>query len=677
VKTQKIIAVIMILASSILSGIVVKDMAYPGILCMLGLIGLQRKFTWDIKPQRRIISTLLPFLLLIIFALQYRFSDTAGSTRFNPTAIMAWQTITRYFLALMILVLFLGAPHRLPASLGLYHLAITICAGQILLLDGSDAVYRPLELASVVLVALYVTSMHLTHETNTPSDAKARTVLGYASAVALIVTLNIGWVLGSILYRHQGQLVMLGAWFWGQENVVLSGRDTEGMVGFSSSGKLSNLLLVKNDQENLSALHIDCDECPGYLRARAFDNYLPRKSEWMDLYEGELRHSQQNSPFGLGGRGHAFRLKRVDQARCRQMTIHHRQRFADVMFTPLGTTSLAASFDTLMYDDDHIVWRRHSRTNLDYHLWYNRALYRDPPRGRRLLKTPKNLDPGIKQLADDIFSECETSVDKIKAVIQYFRANYTYSLAMDIPEGQEKLTAFLLDESSGYCEYFASGAAMLLRFGGVPTRYVTGFVVTEKDPLTRAWVAKNENAHAWVEAWNAEERQWELVEATPQEELASSALDDDLNAAGSRFVLLRQFLDAFYLYGFAGPVVWLFEHNSLLMTVSALFLLLVLVTVIVRRRLAKHRHPETHPPQVLRLHLMLRRADLFLKKRGLIRYENETLQAFAWRVQDGSSGPEPEPDVAQWYMDYAGIRYCREISPEHIQMLSQDLKRLM
>ena len=74
---------------------------------------------------------------------------------------------------------------------------------------------------------------------------------------------------------------------------------------------------------------------------------------------------------------------------------------------------------------------------------------------------------------------------------------------------------------------------------------------------------------------------------------------------------------------------------------------------------------------------MLRRADLFLKKRGLIRHESETLHAFAQRLQDGSSDPRPGPDMAQWYLDYAGIRYCREISAEHVQRLSHGLKRLV
>jgi len=673
VNIQKIIAVSMILASSVLSGLVMEDnidIAYPGILCMLGLIGLQRKFTWDIKPQRRIISTLLPFLLLIIFALQYRF----GATRFNPTAAMAWQTITRYFLALMILVLFLGTPHKLPASLGLYHLANTICAGQLLLLEGLDAVYRPLELASVVLVALYFTSMNLTRETNSPSGAKPRIVLCYASGVALLVTLNIGWVLGSVLYRHQSRLDMFSAWFWGQENVMLSSGQAESMIGFSGSGKLSNLLRVKQDQDNLQALLIDCDECPKYLRAKAFGQYLRSDSSWVDQDDGDPRTSQHSSILGR----HTFPLNSIDPSKCREMTVYHKQRYRNVMFTPLGTASLAGSFPMLMYDDDHIVWTQHNRPNLEYDLWFNRALYRRPPQGQQkliMLETPDRLDPRVQQLAQDIFAGCETSADKIRAVKDHFRDKYTYSLAIDIPKGQDKLEAFLLNETSGYCEYFASGATMLLRFGGVPARYVTGFLVTETDPTTRRWVAKNENAHAWVEAWNAEQRQWEIVEATPQEDLVSAVLDDDGNAVGSRFILLRQFLDAFYLYGFAGPVVWLFEHNSLLIMVPASFLLLVLVTVLVRRHYAKQRHAKAHHPQVLRLHHMLHRADLFLKKRGLIRSESETLHAFARRLQDGAS--DPGPDLAQWYLDYAGIRYCREISAEHVQSLSHGLKRLV
>ena len=54
-KTKKSIAIIMLLTSSVLTAFASRDIAYPAILCILGLLGLQRRFTWDIKPERRVI----------------------------------------------------------------------------------------------------------------------------------------------------------------------------------------------------------------------------------------------------------------------------------------------------------------------------------------------------------------------------------------------------------------------------------------------------------------------------------------------------------------------------------------------------------------------------------------------------------------------------------------------
>jgi len=77
-RTQKTIAVTMILASSVLTALVTGDIAYPAILCMLGLLGLQRRFTWDIKPEKRVITSLLLLLLAIMFAMHYRYGNAAS-----------------------------------------------------------------------------------------------------------------------------------------------------------------------------------------------------------------------------------------------------------------------------------------------------------------------------------------------------------------------------------------------------------------------------------------------------------------------------------------------------------------------------------------------------------------------------------------------------------------------
>ncbi len=107
-KMQKTIAIIMLLTSSVLTALVSGDIAYPAILCMLGLLGLQRRFTWDFKPERSVITSLLLLLLAILFSIHYHYASSPGRLAYVKSAAVAWQTIARYFLASMFLILFIG-----------------------------------------------------------------------------------------------------------------------------------------------------------------------------------------------------------------------------------------------------------------------------------------------------------------------------------------------------------------------------------------------------------------------------------------------------------------------------------------------------------------------------------------------------------------------------------------
>ena len=87
---------------------------------------------------------------------------------------------------------------------------------------------------------------------------------------------------------------------------------------------------------------------------------------------------------------------------------------------------------------------------------------------------------------------------------------------MTVPRDVEPLSHFLLERIPAHCEFFASGAVALLRYQGVPCRYVTGYVVTElESEYGDYWIARNRNAHAWVEAYDDENNQWVIVEPTP------------------------------------------------------------------------------------------------------------------------------------------------------------------
>ena len=53
---------------------------------------------------------------------------------------------------------------------------------------------------------------------------------------------------------------------------------------------------------------------------------------------------------------------------------------------------------------------------------------------------------------------------------------------------------------AGYCQYYASTMAILLREAGIPTRYVQGFLPNERSSDGRE-IVHNSSAHAWVEVY--------------------------------------------------------------------------------------------------------------------------------------------------------------------------------
>ena len=80
------------------------------------------------------------------------------------------------------------------------------------------------------------------------------------------------------------------------------------------------------------------------------------------------------------------------------------------------------------------------------------------------------------------------------------------------PEGEDYVTWFLTESRRGYCMHFASAATLLLRWMGIPARYVAGYVADV--PASGHARVPDSAAHAWVEVY-IEGYGWEPVEVTP------------------------------------------------------------------------------------------------------------------------------------------------------------------
>ncbi len=85
---------------------------------------------------------------------------------------------------------------------------------------------------------------------------------------------------------------------------------------------------------------------------------------------------------------------------------------------------------------------------------------------------------------------------------------------------------FLTEQRSAHCELFASATALILRGAGVPTRYVTGIICNEPHPSGKYFIARYGNAHAWVEAYDRQNKRWVMVDTTPPSVTTATARPD-------------------------------------------------------------------------------------------------------------------------------------------------------
>ena len=120
----------------------------------------------------------------------------------------------------------------------------------------------------------------------------------------------------------------------------------------------------------------------------------------------------------------------------------------------------------------------------------------------RYLQMPDTLTPQTLDLAAQLTAGHANPYDKAIAVRDYLRVNVDYNDQIAAaPEGVDPIHYTLFDLKEGYCTYYASAMAMMLRSQGVPSRVVSGYALGEYDPTARNYRVRAVNAHTWVEVY--------------------------------------------------------------------------------------------------------------------------------------------------------------------------------
>lgn len=279
---------------------------------------------------------------------------------------------------------------------------------------------------------------------------------------------------------------------------------------------------------------------------------------------------------------------------------------------------------------------------------------------RRTRESERTLPRGFDGALDSAFAQAQATGsppgEAIRRIDSWLSTAFRYSLQPREHPAEDPLRTFLR-EREGYCEHFATLAALLARKAGIPSRVVTGYAHPERE--AGAWIYRRSHAHAWVEL-NFPGRGWVTWDPTP-------------SSAGERRPrgLLRRWSDA------AGTIATSWAHllrdgawrialgdrmeratasleSSRVPKVAALAALLFLGALAWRRRAAAGRGGLDHWKRDLA------KAEARLRREGHVRDRGETVGAFLQRLPTSSHGPS-----RRFLDDYQRLRWSiPERAPE-------------
>jgi len=252
-----------------------------------------------------------------------------------------------------------------------------------------------------------------------------------------------------------------------------------------------------------------------YMRGIAFDTY--RRGHWLPtLLDRPLKMVPFNTPDVAGYQIHIIKYAQLE----------------NLLFTPLETANVVADSDIVWSPEYGGPLESSSNNVMSYRIFLapqgSTGIWTapTPAQRERMLRVPPEVDPGVRQLADEIGRHALYDIDKIRQVKYYLLTNYQYSTTI-YPGFGDPVSNFLLKKKSAHCEYFASSATILLRCMGIPARYVVGYYAHEHE-FDGGIVIRQRDAHAWAEAW-VDDVGWITVETTPSNGRPDSRMRNPLS----------------------------------------------------------------------------------------------------------------------------------------------------
>ncbi len=550
---------------------------------------------------------------------------------------------------------------------------ILVCAGTFDGTTDNKTIYLVAVMLYVVLGAIYLDTC--VQRDRPVASHKARRTLPTAGLLVLTIGLTQAGMYGMDRLRpHLDQV-------W-TRLLLAAATPRAQRISFASHPVLGSIAGLKTNNPERIALRVYTQHGSVYLRGAVYDSFL--RGEWhvgkhehylhrmgsrFEKTLGPMPFFPQDLPSPRVGEN-VFEIRPVNARHFAAMDICPDPDRGGGIFIPPGISHLQLRSNFVTVNEHGIVTEMSSETvSRDYRCYVPQVSNPEPISTllEPMMLSSFGMSPTVRKIADEVFAGQETFDEKCQAVERYFHDNYQYSLGIQIPPRRDPLDYFFKDRPAAHCEYFATGAVILLRQAGIPCRYVTGFVTSEWNPLGEYWISRDKDAHAWAEAYDPQ-RGWVIVEATPSDGVPADEssyvkrVADFFKNLGEMLRHPNPDVRAQVWWGLLqSPLGWLAIAAGFAWFV---WFLLRLVRWALREVAEWQRVPVD--PVVHTLHRILKRMDWNASRLGFTRLPGETLNQFADRI---GQVPGLEP-IAAWYERYAAARYANQFDATELVALN-------
>jgi hypothetical protein len=252
--------------------------------------------------------------------------------------------------------------------------------------------------------------------------------------------------------------------------------------------------------------------------------------QWINSHQEKI-HSLQPD------RNEVFKLRRVPAGtQTLHVTLTLLNTAKSTLFTPGTPVEIIAPFPHLESTDaGDFHWTSALRHPLQYQVLAMAGERQDSPAERMppasvYVQLPMRGLERTKLLGRRVAGN-GSGFEKAHALERYLREHYQYSLNFGQSAPENPVDHFLFESRQGFCIHFASALAVMLRLENIPSRVVAGYYHGEWNPLARQILFREQDAHAWVEAWV--DGRWIMLDPSPR------AVFDNASAARARLGWLR------------------------------------------------------------------------------------------------------------------------------------------